>query len=312
MRVFRDLQNLPAFKNAVITIGTFDGVHLGHQKLISRINELAAQYDGESIIVTFHPHPRLVIFPEDTTLKLLNTTEEKVELLSHYRVDNVVVVPFSRDFSEQDAEAYISDFLVKSFHPSYIVIGYDHRFGKDRVGDFSLLDRCKKQYGYELEAISKEMLDDIAISSSKIRHYLQEGNVAMANDLLGHRYTLSGIVVKGLQNGRKLGFPTANIQVSDSNKLIPGTGIYAVRVHYNKLIYNGMLSIGYNPTFDGKVQTIEVNILDFDKDVYGETLTLEFIDFIRHEKKFETMEELIAAIENDKVEIQKLLAGILE
>ena len=311
MRVFRDLENLPAFNNAVITIGTFDGVHLGHQKLISRINELAAQYDGESIIVTFHPHPRLVIFPEDTTLKLLNTTEEKVELLSHYRVDNVVVVPFSRDFSEQNAEAYISDFLVKSFHPSYIVIGYDHRFGKDRVGDFSLLDRCKKEYGYELEAISKEMLDDIAISSSKIRHYLQEGNVALANDLLGHRYTLSGIVVKGLQNGRKLGFPTANIQVSDSNKLIPGTGIYAVRVHYNKLIYNGMLSIGYNPTFDGKVQTIEVNILDFDKDVYGETLTLEFIDFIRHEKKFETMEELIAAIENDKVEIQKLLAGII-
>ena len=311
MRVFRDLENLPAFKNAVITIGTFDGVHLGHQKLISRINELAARYDGESIIVTFHPHPRLVIFPEDTTLKLLNTTDEKVELLSHYKVDNVVVVPFSRDFSEQDAQVYISDFLVKSFHPSYIVIGYDHRFGKDRAGDFSLLDRCKQQYSYELEAISKEMLDDIAISSSKIRHYLQEGNVALANDLLGHRYTLSGIVVKGLQNGRKLGFPTANIQVSDLNKLIPNTGIYAVRVRYNELIYNGMLSIGYNPTFDGKVQTIEVNILDFDKDIYGETLTLEFIDFIRHEKKFETIEELITAIENDKVEIQKLLAGII-
>ena len=311
MRVFRDLENLPAFKNAVITIGTFDGVHLGHQKLISRINELAVQYDGESIIVTFHPHPRLVIFPGDTSLKLLNTTEEKVELLSHYKVDNVVVVPFSRDFSEQDAEAYISDFLVKSFHPSYIVIGYDHRFGKDRAGDFSLLDRCKKQYGYELEAISKEMLDDIAISSSKIRHHLQEGNVALANDLLGHRYTLSGIVVKGLQNGRKLGFPTANIQVSDTNKLIPGTGIYAVRVRYNELIYNGMLSIGYNPTFDGEVQTIEVNILDFDKDIYGETLTLEFIDFIRHEKKFETIYELITAIENDKVEIQKLIAGII-
>ena len=311
MRVFRDLENLPAFKNAVITIGTFDGVHLGHQKLISRINELAARYDGESIIVTFHPHPRLVIFPEDTTLKLLNTTEEKVELLSHYKVDNVVVVPFSRDFSEQGAESYISDFLVKSFHPSHIVIGYDHRFGKDREGDFSLLDRCKKEYGYELEAISKEMLDDIAISSSKIRHYLQDGNVALANDLLGHRYTLSGIVVKGLQNGRKLGFPTANIQVSDTYKLIPGNGIYAVRVRYNGLIYNGMLSIGYNPTFDGKVQTIEVNILDFDKDIYGEALTLEFIGFIRHEKKFETIEELISAIENDKVEIQKLLAGIL-
>lgn len=308
MRVFRDLEHLPAFKNAVITIGTFDGVHLGHQKLIARINEVARLHDGESIIVTFHPHPRLVIRPEDTTLKLLNTTEEKVDLLSHYKVDNVVVVPFSRDFSEQDAEAYISDFLVKSFHPSYIVIGYDHRFGKDRAGDFSLLEKCKKQYGYELEAIPKEMLDDIAISSSKIRHYLQEGNVSMANDLLGHRYTLSGIVVKGLQNGRKLGFPTANIQVADPNKLIPGTGIYAVRVHYKDLIYKGMLSIGFNPTFDGTVQTIEVNILDFDKDIYGEMLTLEFIEFLRHEKKFETVEDLIAAIENDKAETQRILA----
>jgi riboflavin kinase/FMN adenylyltransferase len=308
MRVFRDLEHLPVFKNAVVTIGTFDGVHLGHQKLIARINEVARLHDGESIIVTFHPHPRMIIFPEDTSLKLLNTTEEKVALLSHYKVDNVVVVPFSRDFSEQAAGEYISGFLVKSFHPSYIVIGYDHRFGKNRAGDFSLLDRCKKQYGYELETISKEMLDDIAISSSKIRRYLQEGNVTMANDLLGHNYTLSGIVVKGLQNGRKLGFPTANIQVADPNKLIPGTGIYAIRVHYKDLVYKGMLSIGFNPTFDGTVQTIEVNILDFDKDIYGETLTLEFVEFIRHEKKFDSVEDLIAAIEKDKTTTEKILA----
>ena len=148
MRVFRDLEHLPAFKNAVLTIGTFDGVHIGHQRLISRINQLAHQHHGESIIVTFHPHPRLVINPDDTSLKLLNTTDEKVHLLSQYKVDNVVVVPFSRDFSEQDAETYISDFLVSSFHPSYIVIGYDHRFGRNRSGDFALLDRCKSQYRY--------------------------------------------------------------------------------------------------------------------------------------------------------------------
>jgi len=307
MRVFRDLDDLPVFKNAVVTIGTFDGVHLGHQKLIARINELAKQHDGESIIVTFHPHPRLVINPEDTTLKLLNTTEEKVDLLSHYHVDNVVVVPFSRDFSEQEAEEYISDFLVSCFHPAYIVIGYDHRFGRNRAGDFTLLEKCKAEYGYQLEAISKEMLDDIAISSTNIRHALQDGNVTIANELLGHHYTLSGIVVKGLQNGRKLGYPTANIQVANPNKLIPGTGIYAVKVHHADTVYNGMLSIGFNPTFEGKEQTVEVNILDFDKEIYGESLTLEFIQFMRHEKKFDSMDELIRAIDNDKVEIQKVL-----
>ncbi len=307
MRVFRDLEHLPVFKNAVITIGTFDGVHKGHQKLIARINEVAKLHNGESIIVTFHPHPRLVINPENTSLKLLNTTEEKVNLLSKFMVDNVVVVPFSRGFSEQEAEAYISDFLVRSFHPSYIVIGYDHRFGKNRAGDFALLDKCKAQYGYELEAIPKEMLEDIAISSTNIRQSLKEGNVAMANELLGHNYTLKGIVVKGLQNGRKLGFPTANIQVADPNKLIPGIGIYAVKVHYRDTVYNGMLSIGFNPTFDGKEQTIEVNILDFDKDIYGESLTLEFIQFIRHEKKFDSLEELIKAIGNDKIEAIRIL-----
>jgi riboflavin kinase/FMN adenylyltransferase len=307
MHVFRDLEHLPVFKNAVVTIGTFDGVHKGHQKLIARINQLAAQHEGESIIVTFHPHPRLVIKPEDTTLKLLNTTEEKVHLLSQYGVDNVVVVPFSRDFSEQEAASYISDFLVKSFHPSYIVIGYDHRFGKDRKGDFTLLESCKQQYNYGLEAISKEMLEDIAISSTNIRHALADGNVSMANDLLGHNYTLSGIVVKGLQNGRKLGYPTANIQVADANKLIPGTGIYAVKVHYADQVYKGMLSIGFNPTFEGKEQTVEVNILDFDRDIYGESLTLEFIQFIRHEKKFDSLEDLIKAIDNDKLETERIL-----
>jgi riboflavin kinase/FMN adenylyltransferase len=309
MRVFRDLEHLPAFRHAIVTIGTFDGVHRGHQKLIARINGLARQHDGESVIVTFHPHPRLVINPEDTSLKLLNTTEEKVKLLNQYGVDNVVVVPFSRHFSEQEAEEYISHFLVRCFHPSYIVIGYDHRFGKDRKGNFDLLNTCKAQYGYEIEAIPKEMLDDIAISSTKIREALQAGHISVANELMGHHYTLSGIVVKGLQNGRKLGYPTANIQVADPNKLIPSPGIYAVIVHHQDRLYKGMLSIGFNPTFQGTEQTIEVNILDFDKDIYGEPLTLDFIQFIRPEKKFDTMDALIAAIGEDKVATEKILAG---
>jgi riboflavin kinase/FMN adenylyltransferase len=310
MRVFRDLNNLPAFKNSVITIGTFDGVHKGHQKLIERINFLAQQNQGESIIITFHPHPRLVINPQDKSLRLLNTIEEKVSLLEKYGVDNLVIVPFSRDFSEQTAEDYISNFLVKNFRPKNIVIGYDHKFGKNRSGDYHLLEEMKGQYGYTMEEISKETLDDIGISSTKIRNALQSNEVALANDLLGHNYTLTGTVVRGLQNGRKLGYPTANLQVNDEHKLIPKTGIYAVNVTDASALgetYKGMLSIGYNPTFDGKEQTIEVNILDYNKDIYGNTLTLEFIAYIRDEKKFDSLEALIEEIKNDERKSREIL-----
>lgn len=307
MRVFRDLNNLPSFNNSVITIGTFDGVHLGHQKLIERITAQAKRIGGESIIITFHPHPRIVINPEDKSLRLLNTIEEKIALLEQYGVDNVVVVPFSRDFSEQAAEEYVSNFLVKNFQPKYIVIGYDHRFGKDRSGDYLLLEKMKGQYGYELEEINKETLDDIEISSTKIRKALAEGDVSLANDLLGHRYTVGGNIVKGFQNGRKLGYPTANIQVADAYKLIPRMGVYAVLVRYKDEVLKGMLNIGFNPTFEGKQQTVEVNILDFDKDIYGETLVLEFVKYTRPELKFNSLADLITAIDNDKVEITEIL-----
>lgn len=307
MRVFRDLNNLPAFNNSVVTIGTFDGVHKGHQKLIERIKALSARTGGESIIITFHPHPRIVINPEDKSLRLLNTIEEKIALLEQYGVDNVVVVPFSRDFSEQAAEEYVSNFLVKNFQPKYIVIGYDHRFGKDRSGDYLLLEKMKGQYGYELEEISKETLDDIEISSTKIRKALIEGDVTLANDLLGHRYTVGGNIVKGFQNGRKLGYPTANIQVADTYKLIPRMGVYAVLVRYKDELLKGMLNIGFNPTFEGKQQTVEVNILDFDKDIYGETIVLEFVKYTRPELKFNSLPELITAIDNDKIEITEIL-----
>ncbi len=311
MRVFRDLNNLPPFKNSVLTIGTFDGVHKGHQKLIERINIQAKKNNGESIIITFHPHPRIVINPENKSLRLLNTIEEKISLLETYEVDNLVIVPFSRDFSEQSAEEYVSNFLVKNFQPKNIVIGYDHKFGKNRSGDFHLLEKMKEQYGYSMEEISKETLDDIGISSSKIRNSLQHGEIKLANELLGHSYKLTGTVVRGLQNGRKLGFPTANIQVNDEYKLIPKTGIYVVKVSDTSKvsdIYKGMLSIGYNPTFEGKEQTIEVNILDFDKDIYGSSLTLEFIDFIREEKKFDSVETLIEEIKNDEQVTRKTLS----
>lgn len=309
MRVFRDLEHLPAFRNAVITIGTFDGVHKGHQKLLERINTLADSVNGESVIITFHPHPRQVINPGDNSLKILTSTEEKIHLLGHYGVDNVVVVPFSRDFSEQNAENYIQDFLVGCFQPSWIVIGYDHRFGKDRSGNFDLLEKCSTRFGYRLDAIPKEMLDNNAISSTSIRKALNAGSVEIAAELLGHSYSLSGIVVKGLQNGRKLGYPTANIQVNEPYKLIPGGGIYAVLVKHQGRYYKGMMSIGFNPTFNGKQQTLEVNILDFDKDIYGEILTIDFIRFLRHEQKFDSIDRLIEALANDKKETEKVLVS---
>lgn len=316
MRVFRDLNDLPEFNNSVITIGTFDGVHKGHQKLIERINTLATEQGGESIIITFHPHPRIVINPEDKSLRLLNTIEEKTELLEKYGVDNTVIVPFSRDFSEQSAQEYVSNFLVKNFRPKSIVIGYDHKFGKDRSGDYHLLEQMKGLYGYNMEEISKETLDDIGISSTKIRNSLQSGDITLANDLLGHSYRVTGTVVRGLQNGRKLGYPTANLQVADEYKLIPKTGIYAVRVYSHQWpqgtpargYYHGMLSIGYNPTFEGKEQTIEVNILDFNHDIYGSTLTLEFVEYLRDEKKFNSLDDLIEAIKGDEVNTRKIFS----
>ena len=314
MRIFRDLKALPPFSSSVITIGTFDGVHKGHQKLIDRITLLASQCKGESIIITFHPHPRIVINPEDKSLRLLNTIEEKTDLLEKYGVDNTVIVPFSRDFSEQSAQEYVSNFLVKNFRPKSIVIGYDHKFGKDRSGDYHLLEQMKGMYGYSMEEISKETLDDIGISSTKIRNSLQSGDITLANDLLGHAYRVTGTVVRGLQNGRKLGYPTANLQVTDEYKLIPKTGIYAVRVYSHQWpgsapargYYHGMLSIGYNPTFEGKEQTIEVNILDFNHDIYGSTLTLEFVEYLRDEKKFNSLDDLIEAIKGDEVNTRKI------
>ena len=307
MRVFRSLEQLPAYQNSIITIGTFDGVHQGHQKIIQRLKELAKQEQGESVIITFHPHPRLVINPQDNSLQLLNTIEEKVALLERYGVHNVVVVPFSRSFSEMDATAYVRDFLVKNFHPRAIVIGYDHKFGNNRSGDFVLLEKLQPQFGYQLEEITQQTLDDIAISSTKIREALYQGETTAANELLGHRYTLSGVVVKGLQNGRKLGYPTANIQVSDAHKLIPKTGVYAVNVRVRSKEFGGLLSIGFNPTFEGKEKTIEVNILDFHEEIYGETISLELVAYTRGEKKFGNTETLIAEMDNDKKVITKIL-----
>lgn len=308
MRVFKNIEELPTFKNSIVTIGTFDGVHLGHQKIIHRIVQLAKEKNGESIIITFFPHPRLVIDPQNESLKMLNTIDERIHLLEKFGIDNLVVVPFSRTFSELRAEDYVADFLVKKFHPACIVIGYDHRFGLNRLGDFYLLEKMKTEFHYELEEISAKTLHQNTISSTKIRTCLKNGEIEEATKLLGYHYLLEGTIVKGKQNGRKLGYPTANIQVADQYKLIPKVGIYAVKVIYDHQEYGGLLSIGFNPTFGGTVKTIEVNILQFNKEIYGEKLTLKFIKYIRDEKKFDSLDSLIKAIDHDKEVIEAVLA----
>lgn len=309
MRIFKDLDKLPSFRNAIITIGTFDGVHLGHQQLIQRIRELADERDGENIIITFHPHPRFVLNPDDRSLKLINTLEEKLELLDHYGVDNVVVAPFSVEFSQIPAIEYVKDFLVGNFHPSVITIGYDHRFGRNRSGGIELLKEYAPVFNYEVEEISAEMINNMTISSTKIRKAIEAGEVDNARALLGHYFYLRGYVTKGQQVGHQLGFPTANIELTVDYKIAPKTGVYAAWAKYKDKRYPAMMNIGYRPTFEGSDKTIEVHIIGFDQDIYGEELQVDFVEMIREESKFDGPEALKAQLNKDKAAAERILAG---
>ena len=313
MNVYHDLNELPSFHNAVVTIGSFDGVHTGHQKILDRVKQLATEVEGESIVIVFHPHPRHVIKPDDNSLKLINTVNEKALLLERYGIDNLVVVPFSIEFSQQSPDDYISNFLVKRFQPKCIVIGYDHRFGKDRAGDIEYLRKYQTSAGFQLIEIEKQEVKDIAVSSTKVRKALDEGKVQIAKQLLSHSFTLSGTVEHGQGIGKQMGYPTANINVGDKYKLIPGEGIYAVYVYHNEERYQGMLYIGKRPTLkQWNYRTIEVNILDFDKDLYGDKLKIEFVKKIRGDKKFDSMEALSSQIDEDKKSTLKIFESLGE
>lgn len=310
MNVFYNLEDLPEFKEAVVTIGSFDGVHSGHQKIIQKVKQLAQRVGGESVIITFHPHPRLVVYPRDKSLKLITTIDEKVELFRQYGVDNLVVVPFTVAFSQQTADEYIQQFLVGRFNPRYIVIGYDHRFGLNRQGNIDYLKWHGKNLGYEVIEIEKQEIQDIAVSSTKVRQALDKGDVKSARQLLGHPFLLKGKVVQGQKIGRTIGFPTANLEISDKHKLIPPYGIYAVKVWLDEKAFGGMLYIGDRPTLEEHThQTIEVNIFDFSEDIYGKELTLEFVDFIRHDMRFDNLEGLQAKLAGDRVASQEALAS---
>lgn len=311
MRVFNDLNDLPDFQNAVITIGSFDGVHLGHQKILGRVKRLARKCDGESIVITFHPHPRLVIYPKDKSLQLITSIDEKVDLMRRYGIDNVVVVPFTVEFSQQSADEYIKKFLVEKFQPRYIVIGYDHRFGLNRQGDINYLKWHGRECGYEVEEIGKHEVENIAVSSTKIRKALEAGAVDQAHRQLGHYFSLTGTVVHGNKIGKKLGFPTANLDLSNKHKLLPPAGIYAVLVHHKGQRYGGMLYIGNRPTLKiHQNKTIEVNIFDFDKNIYGDKVRLELVARTRDDKAFENLEQLSAQLAEDRKETQAVIAAM--
>lgn len=299
MAIFNKIDNLPQFKNAVVTIGTFDGVHQGHQRILQEVVRHTREVAGESIVVTFEPHPRKVLFP-GSPVKLLTSLQQKLKLISETGIEHIVVAPFTKEFSELSAVEYIRDFLVARFRPESIIIGYDHHFGHDRKGNITLLKQFQDEFGYKINEIPAQLVDEAAVSSTKIRADLLEGNVQEAATMMNRHYSISGTVTHGDQLGRKIGFPTANIKPSEPDQLIPGNGVYAVRVVYKGDVFNGMMNIGYRPTVSGSDLRIEVNILDFSQDIYDEELEIIFCQKLRDEKKFDGLDALKLQLQQDK------------
>ncbi len=303
MKVYTNIDQLPAFKNAVITIGTFDGVHQGHQQIIDQLLKEAVAIDGTPVVISFFPHPKQIVAAEKhpgQPIQLLNTPEEKYALLHHHGIQHIVVVPFDKTFAEQPADAYIRDFLVKRFHPHTIIIGYDHRFGKNRQGDYQLLEDMAPHYQYRVKEIPEHVLKNITISSTKIRTALLEADIDTAASYLGYRYFFSGTVIMGNQLGRTIGFPTANLQVDNEQKLIPANGVYAVNVDLGDRPLRGMMNIGLRPTVEGTKRVIEVNIFDFDEMIYGSLLKITMVKHLRSEVKFEGLQQLKSQLSLDK------------
>lgn len=300
MKVYTNIEDFKNVRNPVVTTGTFDGVHVGHQKIISRIKDVAKNENGETVLLTFYPHPRMVLFPDDNELKLINTQEEKIKLLEHYGVDHLIIYPFTKEFSRLTSVEFVRNILVNKIQTKRLIIGYNHHFGRNREGSFDHLKEYGPLYGFEVEEITAQDIDSIEISSTKIRNAVQEGDITIANEYLGHAYSLTGKVVAGKQLGRTIGYPTANIYIEDKYKLIPADGVYAVNVEYEGEMYGGMLNIGNNPTVQGKGRSVEVNIFNFNKDIYGDVATIYFIKRLRDELKFNNLEELKIALKKDK------------
>lgn len=308
MQVIGEFESWAVEESGIVTIGTFDGVHLGHKKLLTRLNQIKEKSGGKTVVFTFHPHPRKVLFPEQKDLQLLTTLNEKVGLLETMNIDYVILYPFTPEFAQIEPGDFIRDILVEKLKVKTLVIGYDHKFGKDRKGDIHTFKKAAQLYGFEVEEIPVQEINEINISSTKIRKALFEGAVKTAALLLGYNYFLSGEVIHGKKLGRTIGFPTANLALADQDKLVPGQGVYLVRVQVEDFDGYGMMNIGTNPTTDTDKKTkLEVNIFNFDKDIYNKTLRVEFLERIRDEKKFNSLQELTEAIKNDEKACKALL-----
>lgn len=312
MRIYDGLDNFPTIRYPVVTIGTFDGVHIGHQKILSRLIELAKKHAGETVLLTFWPHPRFILSNGNSDLKLLSTFEEKASYLKKLGIDHLVKIQFTKSFSENSSKDFIQKFLVEKIGTKKLVIGYDHKFGKNREGSFDHLKANEGAYGFGVEEIPRQDIDDVGVSSTKIRKALEDGEIDTANEYLGRFYSLAGRVIQGHQLGRSLGFPTANLELVDNYKLVPGDGVYAVEVMHKAHLYHGMLNIGYRPTVDGVSKVIEVHVFNFNENIYNQEIRLFFVKKIRQEKKFNTLEELKSQLYIDKETAEKILTPNLD
>lgn len=287
-------------KFPVVTTGTFDGVHIGHKSIIDRVNEIAKKSGGESVLMTYHPHPRSVLFP-DEEIKIITTIDEKIELLEKAGLQNFIVFPFTKEFSKTSSLDYIKNILVDKIGTKKLVIGYNHMFGRNREGSFEHLMQYGPKYGFGVEEISAQVVDQVNVSSTKIRRAILEGNVSLANEYLGHNFTFTGKVIHGNKLGRTIGYPTANLQIEDKEKIIPGFGVYAVKVHFNNKVYLGMMNIGMRPVLPELSFAIEVNIFDFDANIYDERIKIEVCKKLRDEENFENFELLKVKLQQDKI-----------
>lgn len=299
MKIYHHLNEFIKPQFPIVTQGTFDGVHIGHQKLLKRIRDLAAEKQGEVVLLTFHPHPRKVLFGKDAGLEMLTCLSEKIKLMEEYGIQHLVIHPFTREFSMMEYDAFVKDVLVEKLGVKTLVIGYDHQFGHQRRGSMSTLREMAPGLGFEVEEIPEQEIDAIAVSSTRIRKALKAGEVEVAAQLLGYRYHLTGRVVQGNKVGRTIGYPTANLVPNDPDKLIPANGIYAVKVWARQQWWNGALSIGHRPTFDNGARTVEVHILGFDEEIYGEEITLGFYSYLRPELKFASVNDLVQQMNQD-------------
>ena len=310
MMVFNDIAQVRNIPNAVVTIGTFDGVHIGHQAIFRKMRELAETIDGQTVVVTFSPHPRQVLNIDSSNLRFICTEEEKLKRIEQFGIDNVVIIRFTKEFARTPSEDFIKNFIIERIKPSYIVVGYDHHFGKNRMGDFDQLTQLGQQFNFKVERVEAQDVDEVAVSSTKIRHALAIGDVATANRLLGYPYSVTAKVVRGNMIGRTIGFPTANLELPKEYRLINNAGVYTCLVDLNGTTYKAMANIGKRPTIgdrDDDNFIIEVNIFDFDQDIYGQHITVRFLDRIRSEVKFNGLEELKTQLNQDREQAKAML-----